>query len=177
VRETTGTTTDEEFRAYVAARRPALLRAAARIAGEDAEDLLQAALAETYLAWERIGSRAAVDGYVRRAMANTHISWWRRRRGLDVHPSGDVPERPVADDAPRCDLRDALGRALRRLPERQRTAVFLRYYEDRPEHEVAALLGVSVGTVKSTVSRAMARLRDDMRDDMRDDAVLGGVRR
>jgi DNA-directed RNA polymerase specialized sigma24 family protein len=39
--------------------------------------------------------------------------------------------------------------------------VVLRYYEDMTEPEVAALLGVSVGTVKSTVSRALARLRDD----------------
>ncbi|WP_019631712.1 SigE family RNA polymerase sigma factor [Actinomadura atramentaria] len=153
---------DDEFREYVAARGPALLRAAAQLTGDraEAEDLLQAALAKTYLAWDRIADRAAVDGYVRRAMANTHISAWRRRK-FEVYPTDDLPDRPVDDTTGRTDLTDALGRALRRLPERQRTALFLRYYEDMSESEIADRLGVSVGTVKSTVSRAVARLRDD----------------
>ena len=46
----------------------------------DAEDLVQAALANTFLAWDKINDHAALDAYVRRAMVNTHISWWRRRR-------------------------------------------------------------------------------------------------
>lgn len=159
-------TRHEQFRAYVAERRPALLRTALRLTGDraDAEDLLQSALAKTYLAWDRIHDRGAVDGYVRRAMANTQISWWRRRK-LEVYPTDEVPDRPVDDHTRRSELHDVLGRALRRLPERQRLTVMLRYYEDMSEADIAHALGVSVGTVKSTVSRAMARLRDD--------AVLG----
>jgi RNA polymerase sigma-70 factor (sigma-E family) len=152
----------EEFRDYVAARGPALLRAALQLTGDraEAEDLLQSALAKTYLAWDRIEDRAAVDGYVRRAMVNTRISWWRRRK-LDVYPTDELPEQPVDDHTGLTELHDALGRALDRLPERQRIAVKLRYYEDMPENEIARILGVSIGTVKSTVSRAMAKLRDD----------------
>ncbi|HEY8480045.1 MAG TPA: SigE family RNA polymerase sigma factor [Spirillospora sp.] len=156
-------TRQEEFRSYVAERGPVLLRAANQLTGDraEAEDLLQAALAKTYLAWDRIQDRAAVDGYVRRAMVNTQISWWRRQR-LEVYPTDRLPDRPSADDhAVRAEMRDALGRALGRLPERQRLIVMLRYYEDMSEREIAEILGVSVGTVKSTVSRAMARLRDD----------------
>ncbi|MEU8344426.1 RNA polymerase sigma-70 factor, sigma-E family [Actinomadura meyerae] len=154
-------TRHEEFRAYVAERRPVLLRAATRLTSDraEAEDLVQAALAKTYLAWDRIEDRAAVDGYVRRAMVNTQISWWRRRK-LEVYPTDRLPDRPVDDHADRSEMRDALGRALKRLPERQRLAVMLRYYEDMSEREVAEVLGVSVGTVKSTVSRAMTRLRE-----------------
>ncbi len=127
----------------------------------EAEDLLQAALAKTYLAWDRINDRAAVDGYVRRAMVNTQISWWRRRK-LEVYPTDELPDLPVHDDhSRRSDLRDALSRALERLPKRQRMAVMMRYYEDMSETEIAEALGVSVGTVKSTVSRAVAKLRDD----------------
>lgn len=157
-------TRHEEFREYVQARGPALLRAATRLTGDgvEAEDLLQAALAKTYLAWDRIHDRAAMDGYVRRAMVNTQISWWRRRK-LDIYPTDELPERPVDDDTRRSDMHDALGRALDRLPERQRLAVMLRYYEDMPEAEIAEVLGISVGTVKSTVSRAVAKLRDDSR--------------
>ncbi|XVQ11171.1 SigE family RNA polymerase sigma factor [Spirillospora sp. CA-255316] len=155
-------TRHEEFRDYVAARGPALLRAALQLTGDrvEAEDLLQAALAKTYLAWDRIQDRASVDGYVRRAMVNTQISWWRRRK-LEIYPTDQLPDQPVDDHTRRSELHDALGRALDRLPERQRMAVMLRYYEDMPEAEIAEVLGVSVGTVKSTVSRAMAKLRDD----------------
>ncbi|MFC6884785.1 MULTISPECIES: SigE family RNA polymerase sigma factor [Actinomadura] len=155
-------TRHEEFREYVTARGAALLRAATQLTSDraEAEDLLQAALAKTYLAWDRIQDRAAVDGYVRRAMVNTQISWWRRKK-LDVYPTDRLPDRPVDDHTGRSELHDALGRALDRLPERQRLAVVLRYYEDMPENEIAEVLGISVGTVKSTVSRAVAKLRDD----------------
>ncbi|WP_425427286.1 SigE family RNA polymerase sigma factor [Actinomadura mexicana] len=154
-------TRHEEFRAYVLERGPVLLRAATQLTSDraEAEDLLQAALAKTFLAWDRIEDRSALDGYVRRAMVNTQISWWRRRK-LDVYPTDQLPERPVEDHTDRSEMRDALGRALGRLPERQRLAVMLRYYEDMSEREIAEILGVSVGTVKSTVSRAMARLRE-----------------
>ncbi|GIH75164.1 RNA polymerase sigma factor [Planobispora longispora] len=155
----------DEFREYVVARGPALLRAARQVAGDphDAEDLLQAALVKTYLAWERIEDRAALDGYVRRAMVNINISWWRRRK-LEEYPSEELPE-PV-----QAHLRDGLPgvhghlperveQALELLPTRMRAAIVLRYYEDMTEPEIAKALGISVGTVKSTVSRGMAKLR------------------
>lgn len=153
---------DHEFREYVTTRGRALLRAAYVLTGNlaDAEDLLQAALAKTYLAWDRIEDRGALDGYVRRAMVNTHISWWRRRR-VQEFPTDELPDRAVADHAGDSDLQEALRRAIDRLPQRMRTAVVLRYYEDLTEAEVAERLGVSLGTVKSTVSRAVAKLRID----------------
>jgi RNA polymerase sigma factor (sigma-70 family) len=57
---------------------------------------------------------------------------------------------------------DEMFAALRRLPERQRTAVVLRYYQDLSEAETAAAMGCSLGTVKSSVSRGLARLRSLM---------------
>lgn len=150
------------FRDYVTTRGPSLLRAAYLLTGNraDAEDLVQAALAKTYLAWDRIEDRGALDGYVRRAMINTHISWWRRRK-LDEYPTDEIPDQPVADHADQSQLQDSLRRAVERLPHRMRAAVVLRYYEDMTEAEVADALGVSLGTAKSTVSRAVAKLRVD----------------
>ncbi len=144
------------------ARSRSLLRTAYLLTGNraDAEDLVQAALVKTYQAWDRIEDTRALDGYVRRAMVNTHISWWRRRR-LDEYPTDEVPDRPVADHSGDSDLQDTLRRAVDRLPQRMRAAVMLRYYEDMSEAEVANALGVSLGTVKSTVSRAVAKLRID----------------
>lgn len=144
------------------ARSRALLRTAYLLTGNlaDAEDLLQSALAKTYLAWDRIEDRGALDGYVRRALVNTHISWWRRRR-LDEFPTDEVPDQAVADYSVSSELQESLRRAIDRLPQRMRAAVMLRYYEDMTEAEVAEILGVSLGTVKSTVSRAVAKLRID----------------
>ena len=153
---------DLGFREYVATRSRALLRTAYVLTGNvaDAEDLVQAALAKTYLAWDRIEDRGALDGYVRRAIVNTHISWWRRRR-VEEYPTDEIPDQAVADHAGASDLQDSMRRAVDRLPQRMRAAVVLRYYEDMTEAEVAEVLGVSLGTVKSTVSRAVAKLRDD----------------
>jgi len=155
-------TGDPGFRDYVAARSRSLLRTAYLLTGNlaDAEDLVQSALAKTYVAWDRIEDRGAVDGYVRRAMVNTHISWWRRRR-LEEFPTDEIPDQVIADHSGESDLQDSLRRAIDRLPQRMRAAVVLRFYADLTEAEAADVLGVSIGTVKSTVSRAMAKLRID----------------
>jgi RNA polymerase sigma-70 factor (sigma-E family) len=163
----------EEFRDYVVGASPSLLRVAYLMTGNkaDAEDLLQTTLAKTYLAWSRIRERESLDGYVRRVMLNTRTSWWRRSRHLPTAELGESTSHPPTrrDDTADVDLRDALWTALGGLSHRQRAAVVLRYYEDLSEPETAALLGVSVGTVKSTVSRALRKLRDDagLRDDER----------
>ncbi|SDM08505.1 RNA polymerase sigma-70 factor, sigma-E family [Nonomuraea maritima] len=154
------TSGEDEFREYVLARGPALLRAAHQLTGHplDAEDLLQNALAKTYLAWGRIEDRNALDGYVRRAMVNINISQWRRRK-LEEYPSDELPEVVTHHETVTSDVHEELERALQELPERMRAAIVLRYYEDMTEPEIAKTLGISVGTVKSTVSRAMAKLR------------------
>jgi RNA polymerase sigma-70 factor (sigma-E family) len=146
----------------VATRGRSLLHSAYVLTGNmaDAEDLVQSALAKTYQAWERIEDRKALDGYVRRAMVNTHISWWRRRK-VDEYPTDDIPDLPVNDPVVSREQYDALRRAIERLPHRMRAAVVLRFFEDMTEAEVAHVLGVSQGTVKSTVSRAVAKLRTD----------------
>jgi RNA polymerase sigma-70 factor (sigma-E family) len=159
----------EAFNAYVVARSAALLRTAYLLTGNraDAEDLVQTALAKTYLAWDRIRDREALDGYVRRTMVNTQNSFWRRKR--PEHLYDEVPDSPGRDASIDSDLHDALWTALAQLSGKQRAMVVLRYYEDLSEAETASVLGVSVGTVKSTTSRALAKLRDDasLRDDPR----------
>ncbi|GAA2476765.1 SigE family RNA polymerase sigma factor [Streptomyces thermolineatus] len=154
----------DTFDGYVRARRPVLLRTARSLVPHpyDAEDLLQTALAKTFVAWERLEDRGAADGYVRRVLLNTRTSQWRRRK-VDEYTTGEVPEPlyPVACPAEAQALHDALWRAVRRLPARQRDMLVLRYYEDLSEAQTAQVLGVSVGTVKSSVSRALARLRVD----------------
>jgi RNA polymerase sigma-70 factor (sigma-E family) len=151
------------FGDYVRRRGGILFRTALSLTGNnraDAEDLVQSTLVKTYLSWDRIADTAALDTYVRRVMVNTHISSWRRRR-VDEYPTDELPDEPTDDQIADCDLQEVVRAALDRLPRRMRAAVMLRYFDDMSEPEVAAALGVSVGTVKSTVARAVAKLRAD----------------
>lgn len=151
------------FTAYVAERRASLYATAYHLTGDrfEAEDLLQSALFSTYRAWDRISDKAAVGGYLRRTMTNLHISAWRRRK-LAEYPTEELPEAAGESDAMRgTELRTVLWQALARLPETQRTMLVLRYYEGRTDPEIADVLGISVGTVKSSIWRSLRRLRDD----------------
>jgi RNA polymerase sigma-70 factor (sigma-E family) len=153
----------EAFDAMLDAHARALLRTAYLLTGDAhlAEDLLQTALVKTWTRWRTIRDTDRADVYVRRVMATTSTAWWRRRWRGEV-PTLEVPERAAADAFAGVDRRDEIGRALAVLTPRQRAAVVLRYYEDMPEADVAAALGVSVGTVKSTTSRALVALRAAM---------------
>ncbi|MFH8338736.1 SigE family RNA polymerase sigma factor [Streptomyces sp. AM6-12] len=155
--------TEAEFTAYVQERRASLYATAYHLTGDrfEAEDLLQSALFSTYRAWDRISDKAAVGGYLRRTMTNLHISAWRRRK-LNEYPTEELPETPGETDAMRgTELRAVLWQALARLPELQRTMLVLRYYEGRTDPEIADILNISVGTVKSSIWRSLRRLRED----------------
>ncbi|MFE5999608.1 MULTISPECIES: SigE family RNA polymerase sigma factor [Streptomyces] len=151
------------FTAYVQERRASLYATAYHLTGDrfEAEDLLQSALFSTYRAWDRISDKAAVGGYLRRTMTNLHISAWRRRK-LNEYPTEELPETVGDMDAMRgTELRAVLWQALARLPELQRTMLVLRYYEGRTDPEIASILDISVGTVKSSIWRSLRRLRED----------------
>ncbi|AQS67874.1 SigE family RNA polymerase sigma factor [Streptomyces pactum] len=151
------------FTAYVQERRASLYATAYHLTGDrfEAEDLLQSALFSTYRAWDRISDKAAVGGYLRRTMTNLHISAWRRRK-LNEYPTEELPETVGDTDAMRgTELRTVLWQALARLPELQRTMLVLRYYEGRTDPEIADILDISVGTVKSSIWRSLRRLRED----------------
>ncbi|WP_184570612.1 SigE family RNA polymerase sigma factor [Streptomyces zagrosensis] len=155
--------TEAEFTAYVRERRASLFATAYHLTGDrfEAEDLLQSALFSTYRAWDRISDKAAVGGYLRRTMTNLHISAWRRRK-LNEYPTEELPETVGDHDAMRgTELRAVLWQALARLPELQRTMLVLRYYEGRTDPEIAEILDISVGTVKSSIWRSLRRLRSD----------------
>jgi RNA polymerase sigma-70 factor (sigma-E family) len=152
---------DAEFADWMAARQGALARTAYLLTGNQhaADDLVQATLTKLYVAWDRISDRQHIDAYARRALVNEHRSTWRRAsRHLEVL-SEAPPERghaPATYDGER----EAVWEFVQGLPPRQRAVIVLRYYEDLSEAEIADLLGISTGTVKSQASRALASLRD-----------------
>ena len=155
-------TRDQEFTAFVIEHRATLLRAAWLLVGDAhrAEELAQQALERTYVAWPRAREGNPL-AYARRTLVNLRTDTWRRRRReVLVEPSELRDHSAQHLDAERAGDRDRLARALGVLTERQRRIVVLRYLMDLSEAEVAADLGVSVGTVKSTASRALATLRE-----------------
>ncbi|MCZ7416361.1 MULTISPECIES: SigE family RNA polymerase sigma factor [unclassified Streptomyces] len=154
---------EDDFRSFVEGRWPRLLRTAYLLTGhhQDAEDLVQAALARAYTRWERVRNARDPEAYVWRILINTNADRIRRRR-LGEWLTQWLPERAAPDRTDQLVERSLLLDALRRLPARQRATVVLRYLEDRSETEVAELLGTGVGTVRSHTARALARLRAEL---------------
>jgi RNA polymerase sigma-70 factor (sigma-E family) len=159
----------DDFDDWVAARGPGLLRLAYVLTGNraDAEDAVQDALSRALPRWEHIRSVGDPDAYVRRMVVNAHTSWWRRFRKRET----PVAEAflPVPDAGTGADERDRVWRACLALPEAQRVAVVLRYYEQLEYSEIAALTGVAEGSVRARVSRGIAALRITLGEKDRDD--------
>ncbi len=153
---------EAEFISFVRTAKDPLFRMAYLLSGDAhrAEDLVQQTFERTWRSW-RSARQADPMAWARRILANLRIDMWRRTRRELL--TGTSPE--IADQAPgerSVDARDAIVRALLTLPIKQRRVVVLRHLLEMSEDEVAAELGIPVGTVKSSASRALARLRDAM---------------
>jgi RNA polymerase sigma-70 factor (sigma-E family) len=144
------------FTDFVTVRYTELLRTAYLLTGSPwaAEDLVQTCLLRAMSRWERIEDPMA---YLRRAMANDRTSRWRRLRRELLR--AEPPDVAAADPNATVADRTVLVAELARLPRRMRAVLVLRYWEDLSEADTAAVLGCSVGSVKSQTSRGLARLR------------------
>jgi RNA polymerase sigma-70 factor (sigma-E family) len=130
----------------------------------DAEDLLQTVLERAYRRWRRICRAGDPARYVRQMLVNAAIDRWRLLRRRPEQPLGRDDSAPWAafagpDEADAVADQDLLWSALARLPPGQRAVLVLRYYEDLTEAQTAAVLGCSVGSVKTQASRALTKLR------------------
>src|SRR5829696_854118 len=153
---------EESFAAFVRGRWGRLVRLAYSLTLDvgRAEDLVQESLAKLWFAWPRVRD-GSPEAYVRRTIVNGAISASRRRwRGEE--PRWELPELPEQSSAPdddAVDERDWIRRELASLSVLQRAVVVLRYAEDLSERQVADLLGISTGSVKTHAFRGLARLR------------------
>lgn len=123
-----------------------------------AEDVVQDAFCGLYTHWGRLSDPAKALPYLRASVLNgcrNHRRRWRRTgRETAGWESSESAESSVLLAE---EHREVLA-ALHRLPARQREALVLRFYLDLAEPEIAHIMGVSQGTVKSTTSRALAAL-------------------
>jgi RNA polymerase sigma-70 factor (sigma-E family) len=145
--------------AFFEARQRSFMRTAYAMLGSwaAAEDATQQTFTALYTKWPRI-SADKVEAYSRRVLVNTCLSVWRARKREVLRD--EVPDRGVYDHDH--DQRLALMAGLERLSARDRAVLALRYLEDLPVAEVAVVLELPAGTVKSHTSRALARLQSVM---------------
>ena len=128
-----------------------------------AEDVVQEAFCGLYRRWDDLASTDGTLYYVRTSVLNGCRSALRRRavrRGFAQH-------RTLADEPPAASAETvALGgeerqeviRALVRLPDRQREVLILRFYAELPDEQIARVMGIRPGTVRSTAFRALDAL-------------------
>ncbi len=157
-----GESFEREFVDFVRSAKDPLYRMAYLLSGDPhrAEDLVQQTFERTWRSW-RSARRGDPLAWSRRILANLRIDNWRRTRREVL--TGTDPQVHAANSGERAvDGRDLVVRALLTLPIKQRRVVVLRHLLDLSEADVAAELGLPVGTVKSTASRALARLRETM---------------
>jgi RNA polymerase sigma-70 factor (sigma-E family) len=147
---------------YVTGNGTRLLRTAFLLTGDRhaAEDLVQTALLKVWPKWDRVVRTGTPDGYVRRTLLTTYLSW--RRRPAFFERPAELSD--AAADSADHDLRLALLDALATLPRRQRATIVLRYLDDLSAADTAAVLGCSVGTVKSQSAKAIRSLRARLGD-------------
>jgi RNA polymerase sigma-70 factor (sigma-E family) len=147
---------DEHEQGFVALykeRYDPMVRLAYLLTGQQAiaEELVQDAFVSVHRSWERATNPPA---YLRTAVVNACRSWGRRQTLERLRkPAPPDPSTLVADE---------MWDVLLTLPPRQRAAIVLRFYEDLPDEEIAALLGCKVPTVRTAVFRGLEKLRKEI---------------
>ena len=128
-----------------------------------AEDVVQDAFIATHRNYDRIRDTGAAVAYLRRAVVNGARSVVVRREAIAEAGRADAADRATAASAEAQALRHlgdgAMLAALRRLPDRQREVLVLRYFADWSEAAIADALGIAPGSVKAHAHRGLAALR------------------
>lgn len=158
---------DELFRAHGLG----LVRLALLLTGDQAtaEDVVQEAFLGLYRGWQRGREPHDVLAYLRTAVLNAARDALRGRARRHALMRAAQPDPPVWS-AEAAVMADEDGRAVLAavacLPRRQREVLALRYFLDLSEKQIAALLGISRGTVASATARGLAALALKLKEEL-----------
>ena len=154
---------ERAFREWSAQHLAPLVRFAFALTHDEghAEDLVESALVRTLLAWPEVVTTGDPECFTRRTMVQELASRWRRPRA--TAETAVAMKRMPADAFAPADAelveRDRVWRELVDLHPHQRAVLVLRYYEDRSDAEVAAILDFRVDTVRNIAATAIETLR------------------
>lgn len=155
---------------------PRLLALAGRLLGDadEARDVAQ----DTFLRiWKQAGQwrsgQARFDTWLHRVALNLCYDRLRRRKEQPLADSDELPEAvdpaPLPDELLQASAQsDLMAAALAALPERQREAIVLQYYQDLSNIEAAQLMNISVDALESLLSRARRNLRNHLAESRND---------
>jgi RNA polymerase sigma-70 factor (ECF subfamily) len=121
----------------------------------EAHDLAQETLCRAWSNWDRLQAYELPEAWARRVLANLIIGRWRRRKTESRLGDRDLPD---AATVPQIEVVAALNM----LPKAQRQVIVLHDYVGLKVSEIAADVGVPVGTVKSWLSRGRAELAKEL---------------
>ena len=159
----------EAFETLVRQHTGRVYNIALRVCGNpaDAEDVAQEVFLKLYRSLDRFEGESAFSTFLYRVTTNAALDLLRQRKRREAEPleteesaalpagSGDLPE----EELTRRELRRAVRRGMEKLPAGQRAALALRELEGLSYAEIANVLGLSEGTVKSRIARGRERLR------------------
>ena len=147
-----------DFASWYAATAPGVTRSVSAAVGDPllGREAAAEAYARAYERWGRVAAMESPEGWVHRVAVNLCRRSW-RQRSLESRALARVL--PAALGGEVGEHHDDVYRAVRALPDRMRTAVRLRYWDDRTERQVAERMGIAPGTVSALLSGARARLR------------------
>lgn len=139
----------------------------------DAEDLSQEVFIKVYKNFDSFRHEAKISSWLYRITVNTHINRNRNKMRKNLHstekiesvasaytepPAETNPERAARSGIIKAHIEDALSK----LSARERSVFVLSHYNDMPRQEIADMLDIKTGTVKSTLFRAVAKLRREL---------------
>jgi RNA polymerase sigma factor (sigma-70 family) len=131
----------------------------------DAEDALQEAFVRAWRELPRLKNPEKWPAWFRRIVVTTAIDTGRRKKARRLVPLGFHEPEPAPDRSAGLADRDELDRAMTRLGEQDRALLALRFGQDLEVTDVAAALGIPLGTAKSRLHRALGRMRQAMEND------------
>ena len=125
-----------------------------RVSGPDADDILQETYLAAYRAFPRLSDPAAFRPWLLSIARNKWRDWYRREARRPETPMDQLPDVP-GEEAPDTAVEETLAR----LNDRDARMLRLFYLGQLPQREIASLLSIPAGTVKSRLSAARARFR------------------
>ena len=168
-----------EFEAFVRRYQDMVFATAARLVGNlaDAEDIAQTVFLRAFQRFGEIGPSPAAPGWLKTVTRNAclnHLSRYRARwrffseLGPDAedpeatYEAGLISDRSLTLDLEQAELHEQLEEAVRGLPDHQRVPIVLFHFEDMSYQDIAVVLGVSLGKVKTDIHRGREALRKQL---------------